>query len=867
MSPAIITDHLAGLIGKQVDDHGLVVWYDPDGIYAQAAETVILPDTTILRYEGSFVDLRWRIDQQRLMDGEEPPRLVVYVPLAQDQTHQALIELEAAGVVMQPGQQPPARNTRLAIVARNALRGVLGDETAIDVERQAEAGKLTLADLNELADKGGEISKGVLTLIFGTGNPQEVALSFLNSDRFDAEISKKDAGRELEELLCREFDVGMPDNSAPAELRQRLVRHILMTDLIVGLGDTIPSKIDSVKIASSSTSRDACCALARTWRLRRDRRESYIAAATQVERDFALAELDLNSERIAEIETFQAVERALLRHAEAQLLGATSGEILTLAYSRLGRFWCDAQPKLQARWALVAAAAEVLLEADRVEQALKKAPNSIPDMVKQYVEGRSPWCQLDTHHRHMESRWHNYEPEIGDDHESIEKLVIRARQRYTKVGSDLARHFMTQIKKTKLPAKGLVRQRDIFERHVKPTLGSEKKVAYVWVDALRFEMARELARLLKEDFETDLRPTIGAVPTITEIGLAVLLPHAHESAKVVNTGGGKLAIQIGDKVIKDRKDRVAFLTDQSGVRVFETKLENLLPKPSKRVREGIEGAELVLVTSQEIDELCEQDNIAQARRQMDGVLNDLRRGIRILAEVGIERIILTSDHGHLFAEELSEDMKVDAPGGETADLHRRVWIGRGGKADDAYLRAPLVALGMEGDFDLAAPWTFACFKAKGGGRAYFHGGLSPQELIVPLLVLRPLAKPTAGPAWGIEWKLTPGSQKLTTRFFSVLVEGRNIGLFEFEPPKVRIELRAKGKSVSRPVSASYGFDEATGDVVLKKHDAQPQEVAPNTITLMVINEVDQKTVTLYLIDGTTGAELTRMEKIEVAIAL
>ena len=48
------------------------------------------------------------------------------------------------------------------------------------VEKQAEAGKLSLADLNALADKGGEISKGVLALIFGTGNPQEVALAFLD---------------------------------------------------------------------------------------------------------------------------------------------------------------------------------------------------------------------------------------------------------------------------------------------------------------------------------------------------------------------------------------------------------------------------------------------------------------------------------------------------------------------------------------------------------------------------------------------------------------------------------------------------------------------------------------------------------------
>lgn len=865
MANKVVTEYLTRQIAKQVDDHGLVVWYDPDGIYAQAVEALTLPNTTVLRYEGSFIELRWRIDQQRLMDGEEPPRLVVYVPMAQDQTHHALIELEAAGVVMQPGQQPPARNTRLAVVARNALRGILGEETAADVEKQTEAGKLTLADLDELANKGGEISKGVLALIFGSGNPQEVALAFLDSDRHDEEIRKKDAARELAELLRREFDVDVPESAALAELRQRLARHVLMTDLIVGLGDAVPRKLESVRIASAPAARDACVALSRTWRLRRDRRDSYITAATKVEEEFALSRIAFNPERIAEIETFQAIERSLLRHAEAQLLENGNGEMLTLAESRLGRFWCDAEPKLQARWALVTSAAEVLLEAERVEQALKKAPASVPEFVQQYVEGGSPWCLLDTHHRHLESRWHNFEAEIGEDHESIEKLIIRARQRYTRVGSDLARHFVAQVQKTGLPGKGLIRQRDIFEKYVRPALGYER-VAYVWVDALRFEMARELARLLKEDFETELHPAVGAVPTITEIGMAALLPRANESAKVVDAGGGKLAVQIGEAVIKDRKDRVAFLIEHTSVKVFETKLENLLPKPSKKVREGIEGAELVLVTSQEIDELCEQDNIAQARRQMDGVLNDLRRGIRVLAETGIDRIVLTSDHGHLFAEELSEDMKIDVPGGETVDLHRRVWVGRGGKADDAYLRVSLTALGMEGDFDLAAPWTFACFKAKGGGRAYFHGGLSPQELIVPLLILRPLAKPAAGPAWGIEWKLTPGSQKLTTRFFSVLVEGRNTGLFEWEPPKVRVELRAKGKSISRPVSASYGFDEATGDVDLKKDEAR-QDVAPNTITLMVVDEVDQKTVGLHLIDSTRGAELARIEKIEVAIAL
>lgn len=863
-SAGLVTVHLLSLIAKQVNDSGLVVWYDPDGVYADAVAALDLPDTKVLHYMGSFLRLRWEIDQKHIMDGEEAPRLVVYVPMAQDQTHHALIELEAAGVIMQPGQQPPARNTRLAVVARNALKGVLGDETAAHVEKQTEAGKLTLADLDALADKGGEISKGVIALIFGTGNPQEVALYFLDTDQLDESITKKDAKSELVELLRRDFVLDAPDGAELDDLRKRLARLVLMTDLISGLGKFVPQELASVTVASTPAAATACVELARAWRLRRDRRESYVAAALRVEQEFNLAALTFDPEAMVNVETFPAIERALLRHAENRLLEKTDGDMLTIAESRLSRFWCDAEPKLQARWALVASAADVLLEADRVEKALKKAPASVTGMIKEYAEGAEPWCLLDTHHRHMESRWYNFEPH-GDDHDSIEKLVIQARRRYVAVGSEIARQFLTQLQKN-APDKSVTRQREVFENHVKPFL-VEKKTAYVWVDALRFEMGRELARLLREDFDVDLQAALAAVPTVTEIGMAALLPGAQGMAKVVTAGSGKLALEINGTVIKDRKDRLTLLKKHAGVEVFDTKLDNLLPKPPKKVREGIENAQLILVTSQEIDELCEQDNITQARRQMDGVLNDLRRGVRMLFDMGIERIVLAADHGHLFADELSEDMKVDSPGGETVDLHRRVWVGHGGNADDAFLRVPLSALGMQGEFDLATPWTFACFKCKGGAKAYFHGGLSPQELLVPVMILSPSSRPSAGPPVGITWTLVPGSQKLTTRFFSVQITGANSGLFDIAPPKVRVELRAKGKIASRAVSASYGFEEATGDVALRNDASDSKIIVPNTVTLMITEEPDQKSVGLYLLDATTGAELARLEKIEVTIAM
>jgi hypothetical protein len=862
---AVVTEYLMQLLAKQVEDRGLVVWYDPERAYADAAAGLALPATTVAHYDGSFFRLRREIDD--LMNGEQPPRLVVYVPVAQADAHDALVELEAAGVVMRPGQQPPNRNTKLAVVARNALRPLLGDDQVAEIEKQVESGKLSLADLNALADKGRDISTAVLTLIFGSANPQEVALAFLHGNEHDSDIEKKSAQNDLRKLLGPSFDIELPASATLASLRERLARHVLLTDLIAGIGEHVPASLASAKVAASPGGVDACVRLARSWRNSRDDRDSYVAAANKVEQEFSLGQLAFAPKSLVGIETFHAVERTLLHYVEAELLETARPDLLRLATTRLSRFWAEVVPAVQARWALIAAAADVLLEADRVAKEIKHTPASVPAFVKAYAEGDEPWCLLDTHHRHMESRKYNFEFDSGGEHQGLDKLITKAEQRYTEVGSDLAKRFVLQFSKAKHPVSGLLRQRDFFEAQVKPRLG-DGKVAYLWVDALRFEMARELARLLEDDFDLAIQPALGTVPTITEIGMAALLPGAKESAKVVAVGGGKLGLEIGGKVIKDRKDRVAFLKEYAGVAVFDCKLEDLLPKPPKKVRDGIQNAQLVLVTSQEIDELCEQDNIPQARLQMDGVLGHLRRGVRILSDHGVKTIILAADHGHLFADEIGDDMKIEAPGGDTADLHRRVWVGVGGTSEPSYLRTSLASLGVDSDLDIATPYTFACFKSKGGGRAYFHGGLSPQELIVPLVVLTPTAK-TGGQAVGIEWKLTPGTAKLTTRFFSIQIAGAQgeSSLFGFEPPKVRVEIRANKKAVSVPVSASYGFEDATGEVKLKVAEQDAKQIEPNTITLMIAEDISQKTVGVYLLDATTGAELATPLTVEVAIAM
>lgn len=859
-----VTDYLFQLIAKQVEARGLVVWYDPELAFASVASELKIPRTTVVHYGGSFFRLRREIDD--LMNDSQPPRLVVYVPHERGRAHDALVELEAAGVVMQPGQQPPSCNTRLAVVARNALRPLLGDDQVGEIEKQVEASKLSLADLNVLADKGKGLSTGILTLIFGSANAQEVALAFLRGDDHDADIEQKSAQKDLRHLLQPGFDFESDSSPTLARMRDQLARHVLLTDLGAALGEQLPRALSSVKTANSSGGVDACVRLAHAWRNSRDTRDSYVKAANKVELEFALSTIPFDPRSLVTNETFLSAEMRLLHHVEDELVISARPELLKLVEARLCRFWADVVPAVQARWALIGAAAEVLLEADRVAREVKRPPTSVPELVRAYAEVEPPWCLLDTHHRHMESRKFNFEFAPTGVHQGLDRLVTKAAQRYTEVGSALTRHFVAQFHRATHPIKGILRQRDVFETQVKPRL-AEGKVAYVWVDALRFEMARELSRLLKDDFGLTLQPAIGMMPTITEIGMAALLPKAHESARVVAVGGGKLGLEIGGKVVKDRKDRVAFLKEHAGVAVFDCKLDDLLPKPSKKVKEGIENAQLVLVTSQEIDDFGERDT-KLARLQMDSVLNYLRRSVRILSDHGVKTIIVVADHGHLFGDEMGEENKIEAPGGRTEDLHRRVWIGLGGTSEPSYLRAPLVSLGIDSDLDLATPWDLACFKAKGGARSYFHGGLSPQELIVPVVTLTSTARPGKATT-GIAWTLTPGTAKLTTRFFSVQVAGAQgeSSLFGFEPPKVRIEIRANKKVVSVPVSASYGFEDATGEVTLKVAEHDGRRLDSNTITLMISDDVSQKTVGVHLLDATTGAELAPPLFVDVAISM
>ncbi|MDQ3943222.1 MAG: PglZ domain-containing protein, partial [Actinomycetota bacterium] len=874
-----VSDHLRGLVERQVKDHGLVVWFDPEEHYREFAGSLSLPETAIEVCGESFFELRHRIEPHLSADGDLPPRLVVYVPKSEEETRDALVELTAPGVVMKPRQQPRNRNTRLSVVAKTALRPVLGDEQAAKVEKDVIVGKYALTDLDKLT----EGRPGVLSLIFGAAYPQEVALKFLGSTRYDSDLVAREAVPDLASLLGGAFGVSLSGDDSCEELRIMLARHVLSTEFVRSISGPLPPQLSFVKVANEDAAAEACTSLAHEWRNRRDLKESYAEHADRVEGELGLSRMSFGMEQISGCETFAGVELALQTAVEERALSAAKltpeehRELRELIERRLQGFWAswpERYGQIQPRWLLVQAAVEVIHAAGTIEGGLKTLDGNPETVLKRYagnLSAEEPWCDLDTHHRSLERRDLDFARGIGDEYPALEKLVVRARQRYREAGEALSEHYLRALQKAKFQVSGVPRQTEIYAIHIAPVLSRGGKVAYVLVDSLRYEMARDLARRLQDDYEVDLYVALGTIPTITEIGMAALMPGAESGAKVVPVSAGRLGLKVGDTVLSGRQDRVKYLekyAERASRSVYETKLEDLLYSP-KKTKPKVKGADLVFVTSQEIDEQGELGNIAAARRFMDEVLSMLPRAIKVLADLGCDTIVLAADHGYLFADELGPDTKIDPPGGQEADLHRRAWVGVGGSDEPSFLRAPLSRLGFGEGLDVAVPWGFGAFKSPGGATAYFHGGMSPQEMAIPVLSLKTKRAADATSSADIDWELGLNSKKISTRFVTVLVGGRPASLFEPALPRVRVEVRIGGTVVSEPVAATYDFSDTALDIGLRLADNG--EIETNTITLMVDPDVNPQarsgTASVHLLNATTGVELARKDGVEMDISV
>jgi hypothetical protein len=860
-----VSEYLVGLIAKQVEDKGIVVWYDPEKFYAGVVDKLAIPNTTVLRYADSFFALRALIEPflefidergRPRPECEVQPRLIIYIPKARSDAHYALVEAEHAGVVMEPGAHPWQRNTRLKVMAEQVFKRVAPDSVD-EIRRQIDEGVLSLKDLDKLSEEAEGIATGTIKIIFGTTSAVDVALSLVSSSDYDEAILTKKALPEIAGLLSREMGIAIPPDADLPAARKKLIRTLLLSELVAGMSpENIPDALFSVDISKEARHIEKICRLCTLWRNRIDCQEAYVSAAKAVETDLGLSSLNWEADTLKELSTFPFIERANLRLAEEYILQSQPDQALELSEKLKNAFWAAQEPVFQLHWKLIENCAQIISMVQRISDEGKTAQSD--KMVESYTQTASPWCLLDSAYRRLESQYCTYELDVLADNNRLELAIARVRQIYSNNIRQLNEMFTDVLANDDFHIRGFSQQSDVFKTQVKPLLQKKEKTAYMLVDALRFEMGKELVEGLQDDFAVTLEAGIAQLPTITAVGMAALMPGAEDGMELAAAQGGKMAVQIGSKAVKDRSSRMKLL-EQAGENTFVACKLGEIIKPSKKLRDEILKADWIAVTSQELDRLGEDAEEEEVRLYMDEILEKLRRGIRRLALLGVNHIVVTADHGHLFGETIESGMKMDPPGGNTVELHRRVWIGIGGMEADGFMRVKASQLGLAGDLELAFPRSLACFKVKGGVAAYFHGGMSLQEMVIPIILLKKKEPKQYGAKIPIV-KVVPGKTTITTRFFSVTATYVAEGLFGPDEIRVKFSVTSRGKEVGFAAMSAYGFEEGTKEIILH-HEK------PNAVTFMLTEGTDLKNVSVRVTEVLSQVEIARTEDIPVSIAI
>ncbi|MCP4250536.1 MAG: PglZ domain-containing protein, partial [bacterium] len=246
--------------------------------------------------------------------------------------------------------------------------------------------------------------------------------------------------------------------------------------------------------------------------------------------------------------------------------------------------------------------------------------------------------------------------------------------------------------------------------------------------------------------------------------------------------------------------------------MIEMTLGKLMSATRSRLSKQVEQASLVVVRSQEIDFVGEMDGDLLARQVMDTVIGNLARAVKKLAGAGVERFVISADHGHQFAIRKHDDMKTDNPGGDTLDIHRRCWIGHGGKTPPGTVRVTGAELGYDTRLDFVFPTGLGVLKT-GGGLSFHHGGTSLQELVIPVVSLR-VPGATGPTAIRKQVQLRGLPDKLTNRTVGVRLFVIP-DLFTTEPMPLRVILVSDNQQVGQTGMAMGAvLDRASGVVTV-----------------------------------------------------
>jgi uncharacterized protein (TIGR02687 family) len=732
------------------EGHRLVFWYDPTKDFEAELSNLALEDISILNMaDESLLGTKLKLERE-----DTQGKYLLYFPSEEPEVHKDwLLDIKLysrsfyadrvsiifndLGLHQQSMREHLAKRDKF-LGSKGRLTGLKkwlhpdGNELAIDIAMMTVLAKADEADLNHIIfaiarqtaddELGLETTPGIIDDFHKFGLQKTFVEQLQIS--FGYQPSQEELSNEVT------FNFG------------RFLIRLLVTGFCENLGE-IPDWASN-QILSSASAQASVRALNSRWRDSSRYYKAFDNISGWVAKALGISEKikNLTLEALAPVATFEAVER--------QIILSMAGVIPKADINDLKRFSDVVSERRDSYWASRHKDDDIRRKYGVIYDALDAAINLF-SLRRKHDEGfHYPSCdavynayQNELYLFDMAYRHYHAASQVAHV-DLLKKLDGEMEQCYSYWFIDnLAKNWGERLdnenRLSDWRISDVSMQHQFYKNTVERSLdrAKNKRVMVIISDAFRYEAAVELEQRVNEKRYSKATVTsqLGVVPSYTTLGMAALLPH-----KTLDYKNDTDDVLVDGISSQGTQQRNKILESYDGMAITA---ETLRGWSRDEGRLALKDQYLIYVYHNVVDAIG--DDAATENRTFQAVndaIDELAELVRkAQMQFNTSTVIVTADHGFLFQQsklEAADRTSLTEKPVDYIKSKKRYVVGQNlPEPKDALYGTTRVTAGTVADTKFWVPKGANRFHFVGGAR-FVHGGVMPQEIVVPILVAKAL---------------------------------------------------------------------------------------------------------------------------------
>ena len=698
----------------------IIFWYDPKKDYEELLNELELENTEIIRYDNNSLWIRYHIEKEELNKN-----IVIYLPFERQKgVNNELLDIETANsdLIFNPDSTTMRlKNLGLSDECRAVIKKYNrffnnkireNDFKVFDIEDKNNENIdyiITAILLGIKSINVDDIIKNIIKIYYDDKKRYEALFKFGNEEfilnlinkYFGSKITSTEEMKNVFKSLVFTYFAASISN---INKLNRYGKYLLQT------------RVTNSQVFVNNLMRD------------KSTKKYFELISNDISKEFGIEELisTMDIEEYKNADAFSIIDSNIILYIVNQLFNSINefdkyNELITL---RESKYWYD---KYYNEYNFLKVVSKYFEVVNRVQTSIKTF--EIEKFVELYT---NELYLVDTLYRKMYYFFDNIR-----DKDNFINLKNKVENNYTNTYMlELSLKWSDTIENlNRYDANKLTMQNKFFDKYIKSQAESSKngRTIVIISDAFRYECAKELNEKLKVfGTKSDIYYMLGLVPSYTQLGMAALLPNKELSRdpNYKDKGSDSIFVDGMNSVGIENREKILTKVVPEGLAI---QFEELYAMTKSEWKKIFSGKKVVYIYHDVVDKAGEHDEnnvfeaCEKAIKQIEGLVKDLHTTFS-----GVNCYI-SADHGFFYKRGKVEEYQKTSR--DTSATRQKV---RYSYTDKKSEEEGIVSINLDYIFGensgyVNIPKGQNVFSKQGGGINYVHGGILPQEIIIPVI--------------------------------------------------------------------------------------------------------------------------------------